>query len=764
MARRSRSTALEDERYAGRVSGDFDVQAAGTSLEELTLSASGTLVDSAMWGTHVPEMSFKAGIAESALTLDVKGSFDQLNPAVVLERKALDGNVNGTVDANLRWRNLAAPVTATAIDVAGRIVLTPSLIGGVQVAGADLEGRYAAETADITRVHVDGPDVTLDASGRLALGRTGTSDLKYRINASDVTEIGRIAGQTGLDGTLALDGTITGNAASLETTGTLNGNGLAYGENKVLDLDSTYAVAVADLDFVNARVQATSDATFLVVGGVELNQLKAKTTYAEKRMEFETTVQQKTRELGATGSVIFHPDHQELHLPALALRTDGIEWRNVPGSEAAIQYRQNEVSIKDLRLANGDQTLAVDGLLILNVANAAPTPGVTGATASLEVHARNIDLAQAEKLALQNRGLSGRLTADATITGNLSAPNVDGKIQIADGGFQAYKYQSLIAEIDYAGNRITLDATLQQAPGVAVTARGSVPMTAFKPAKGVHIAGTPEDTIDLRLQTPSLNLGVIQGFTTVVTQVGGTVEADVRVTGSGSDPHLVGYLEIRDGAFAVPRFGTSYSGLDTRIDLEPDVVRVRRFEILDENGEQLAVAGQLAVHERKVGAVDFTLESENFEIIDNELGDVGVGASLKVTGELTRPKLEGDIRIAAGRLELDRILRLFYDPYSIEALPEVVSAERTEGAASAQDATRQALARAGQGASGGAVPAAAAAARRRPGERLLERRARAPRTHPRQPRGAGPEAAAGRSDPSRDGGHQPHDRGRSRHP
>ncbi len=242
-----------------------------------------------------------------------------------------------------------------------------------------------------------------------------------------------------------------------------------------------------------------------------------------------------------------------------------------------------------------------------------------------------------------------------------------------------------------------------------MTARGTVPTTVFQTAKGAHVAATPEDAIDVRVQTPSLNLGVIQGFTTAVTQVGGTLEADVRITGSGSDPHVVGFIEIRDGAFAVPRFGTSYSGLDTRIDLEPDVVRVRRFEILDENGEQLAVAGQLAVHERQIGAVDFTLESENFEIIDNELGDVGVGMSLKVTGELTRPKLEGDIRVAAGRLELDRILRLFYDPYSVEALPEVVSATRaSEGAGSALDATRQALARAGQGVpAAGAVPATA---------------------------------------------------------
>ena len=43
----------------------------------------------------------------------------------------------------------------------------------------------------------------------------------------------------------------------------------------------------------------------------------------QKRLEFETTVQERTRELAATGSVIFHPDHQELHLPKLALTTAG---------------------------------------------------------------------------------------------------------------------------------------------------------------------------------------------------------------------------------------------------------------------------------------------------------------------------------------------------------------------------------------------------------------------------------------------------------
>jgi autotransporter translocation and assembly factor TamB len=251
--------------------------------------------------------------------------------------------------------------------------------------------------------------------------------------------------------------------------------------------------------------------------------------------------------------------------------------------------------------------------------------------------------------------------------------------------------------VDYTDNRVTLDATLQQAPGVAITAKGAMPTSVFERSTGEHETPTAADAMDVRVQTTNLNLGVVQGFTSVVSDVGGTLSADVHITGSGRDPHAVGYIEIAGGAFSVPRFGTSFSGLDTRIDLDPDVVRVRRFEILDDNGEQLAVAGQLAVHERQVGAVDFTLESKNFEIIDNELGDLGVDTDLKVTGELTRPIVQGNIRIATGRLEVDRIIRLFYDPYRLEALPEVVSADRNAAqAGSAADATRQALARAGQ--------------------------------------------------------------------
>ncbi len=159
---------------------------------------------------------------------------------------------------------------------------------------------------------------------------------------TDITEVGRIAGQERLDGAVVLDGTVTGNAASLETSGTLSGNGLAYGDNKILDLDSKYAVTVADLDFVECPRAGDEHCD---VCRARRRRDQPAHRHDDLRAEAARVRDDGAgagRELAATGNVIFHPDHQELHLPKLALTTQGIEWRNVAGSEAAIQYRQNE--------------------------------------------------------------------------------------------------------------------------------------------------------------------------------------------------------------------------------------------------------------------------------------------------------------------------------------------------------------------------------------------------------------------------------------
>jgi autotransporter translocation and assembly factor TamB len=690
--------AIAKPEYGSRLNATFDVtgslprrpagrREADPSVAEMTLDASGRLTDSEIMGGRLPELSFEAHLADGGLKGRADGRFENFDPSRIASRPDLKGTVTGAVNASFGVKDLSVPLTPDAFTAEGQATLEGSTVGGLRIDSARIDGAFANEVGTVRQFTLAGPDLKGEASGTIALDRASASSLKYRVEAIDVPELAKLAGQEGIGGSATIEGTITGNRASLTTTGTLDGSNISYNENSALDLNSTFTVTVPDLQFARSRVEATTEGTFIKAGALEISQLTATTTYDEKTVAFKTNIKERTRELDAAGTVILHPDHQEIHLPDLAVRTQGVEWRMKPGTEATVKYGQERIELDNVQLVSTEQFLIVDGTIALK--GEAPS-------AALEVTAQNVDLEQLETLLLQNRGFTGRLNANAKVTGTMEAPSVDGHVEIHDGGFQTYKYESLIADIDYVGSQATIDATLTQTPAEKITVTGTAPMSLFRRSTGTeHAPPAAGEGVDLHIKSTALGLGIVQGFTNQVAQVSGTLEADVRITGSGDDPHLQGHVDIKNGAFGLPLGGVSYSGLNTRIDLTPDLAKIQSFQILDEHGEPLSVSGELAVHEKAVGAVNIRLDSDNFEIIDNELGDVGIDSSLRITGELRRPKVEGQVRIEAGRLEVDRILTLFYDPYATESIAEVVSAERVvEGSGSAEEATRQALRRA----------------------------------------------------------------------
>ena len=382
-----------------------------------------------------------------------------------------------------------------------------------------------------------------------------------------------------------------------------------------------------------------------------------------------------------------HPDHQEIHLPSLALRTQGVQWQTAPGSSAAIQYGNNRVQLQGVRLVNGNQSLSVSGTFSL---------GDTPAAEGISVTAQNVDISQLERLAMQNRGFTGTLNANAMIAGTAKAPDVKGHIDIQNGGFQQFKYQSFSVDGGYQNQIATIDARLVQQPGVELTAKGTTPLTALQPnPPGVsgHVAASGSDQVNVHVKSTNIGLGIVQGFTNQVSNVTGTVQADMTVTGSGRDPHLTGYVAIDNAAFAVPQAGTHFSGLTTRIELEPDRIHVPRLQIADTHGSPMTIEGDLAVHATSVGAVNVSVQSHDFKLVDNELGKIAVDTNLRLTGDLRNPRLEGDVQLPADRLELDKVLLMMSSPYSTQELPDVVSAE--DAATSdkgAEQATKDALA------------------------------------------------------------------------
>jgi translocation and assembly module TamB len=292
----------------------------------------------------------------------------------------------------------------------------------------------------------------------------------------------------------------------------------------------------------------------------------------------------------------------------------------------------------------------------------------------LKVTLTNVDLASVDALLLRPPQLTGTLNATATLSGTAAAPDVKGDFRVDKGGFQQYRYDSFGGTVNYAGVGLTLDTKLQQNPTTYLTAKGYVPTALFKGAastadrKAAHGAPVPTaDRIDLHIESTPIDLGVVQGFTTSLSKVTGTVQAKIDVTGSAADPHPTGVVSVANAGFTVDPTGVSYTNLQGKIDLQPDKVHIDNITVLDNHQSALSITGDVAVHELSVSGVELFVTATDFKVIDNQLGNVRVNTNLEIVGELRAPRIEGDFGISTGQVDLDRILALASDSaYSTE--------------------------------------------------------------------------------------------------
>jgi autotransporter translocation and assembly factor TamB len=250
------------------------------------------------------------------------------------------------------------------------------------------------------------------------------------------------------------------------------------------------------------------------------------------------------------------------------------------------------------------------------------------------------------------------LNATAAVTsetaqGSAATPQVKADFSIQKGGFRKFQYDSFGGTINYTGKTMVLDTKLQQNPTTWIGVKGSVPAALFS-----STGSRSNEPIDLSIDSTPIDAGLVQGFTTSLTNVTGTLEAHVRVVGSAADPHPNGTITVQKAAFTLEPNGVPYSGLDGKIDLQPDRIHIEEIRVLDNQNKPLTVTGDLAIHEFELGGLSIAVKAADFKVIDNKLGNVRVNTDLRLTGEMKAPRIEGDLGVTTGVVNLDPVLDL----------------------------------------------------------------------------------------------------------
>ena len=667
VGREFKVNALATDRYRSDINahvvakGVQDLQARTAGPAAMNVDASGTITDTTVMSGRIPRLDFTAKMAQDTAHVTADGSFAGFDPAAASGNAKLKGEVGGALNVDATFANVSKGVTPESVEASAKVSLEPSTIGGLEIARANIDGDYRQSTGDIRALEIVGRDINVNGSGTLALNDTGQSNFKLHADSPSLATIGRLVDQP-LTGIAKIDATITGNRRELQASGNFTGDDVKYGDNGALTASSDFTAKLPELNAADASVSATTRATFVTLGGQNVNELQAKTGYNRKNVDFDASARQPQRSLAVAGALALHPDHQEVHLRNLALQSQGVSWQLASGVQPAIQYGGNAVAVKDLRLVNGDQQITADG-----------TFGRPGD--ALRVVMTNIDVSTVDALLLRPPQLSGRLDATSTIGGTKADPTVDTEFAINQGGFRQFRYDSFKGTVKYDGAGVDLDTRLQQNPTTWLEAKGRAPMALFN---GTSANST--EKVDLHVDSSPIDLGIVQGFTTALTNVKGTLEAHLAVTGTAADPNPNGAITIQQAAFNLEPTGVSYTDLEGRIDLKPDRIHIDQIKLLDNQGKPLTVTGDLAVNELKLGGVSVKLTADDFKVIDNKMGNVRIKSDVALTGDLGAPRIEGSVGVTTGRIDLDPILA--------QAGTSAYATQKTEYGATAPDDAR----------------------------------------------------------------------------
>jgi autotransporter translocation and assembly factor TamB len=659
--------SVSGDEFASRMTGVLTVDGAGTTLDTLQLDAQADLEPSQLFMAEVGAGHATAHIANRELTAAFTGAVSKVEAARVTGRQDLAGAVGGTVDLQATLTALGAPFSMQSLSGRATVTLEPSSIGPLAFDRAHLEASLAGGEAEVAMFEAVGPRLAATATGRVSLTDTGTSDLKYDVSMTRLSDLGPLVGRA-LDGRVQIEGGLTGNRTRLASTGRATFSGLAVeGAFDALTLNATFDAQVPDLDVRALTASVKAESTLFTVGGRTIPQLEATVDVANDRYKFETTATETGRTITAAGELVTSGGGREVTVNRLAFVTGPATWTLADDGPVQVNYDPaGRITIpRPITLVNNGQQLSAEGTLALNDAT----------TGSMDVYVAGVNLTELGALMLSPRQLAGTLSGDARITGGPSTRSVVGNIKVLAGIVDGYAFQSFDTLLDYRGNEAKVASILIQSPGSTLEATGIVP---FALDRGV----LTDRPLTFDVTSAGIDLAVLEAANTGLVNAAGQLVLDVHITGTGTAPVGRGTIKVAQGAFTVAATGVRYTDATIDATVEGEELQVARLLVRDGDRDALEGSGRIRLENRAIRDIDFVARGDDFTVLDNELGRLSVDANLTLTGTLGAPKVAGDVRLHSGRLEVDQILDRFgAAPYESISQPPQAQAAPPAGTA-----------------------------------------------------------------------------------
>ena len=238
----------------------------------------------------------------------------------------MKGTVAGIARRRRDRRRTSRPASRrTACRPTARSTLEPSTIGGLEITRASLDGSLSRLDRRHPRARHHRPRRQRQGSGTLALNDTGQSNLNVHADSPSLAEIGKLVDQP-LD--RHRQDRRDGDRQQARAEGVRHARRRRREVRRQRRADGVEHVhrggAGADGRRRQRRRRHARDVRLGRRPGDQRARRRRRPT-SRSSVDFDATAKQPQRSLGAAGSLVLHPDHQEVHLQQLGAADAGAD-------------------------------------------------------------------------------------------------------------------------------------------------------------------------------------------------------------------------------------------------------------------------------------------------------------------------------------------------------------------------------------------------------------------------------------------------------
>jgi len=597
------------------------------------------------------------GQEEKRLVLHADVGADELDPGRLLADERLNGALSLSLQAEA---DIFLDGSGPSVKGYGIGRLKRSAAGSAVIDGAEFDLRWQDGRLRLAPVFLDVAVASGIAEGEIDFQkRTWDLDLSARI--ADIAKFREkvtpffpdLDTEASLGGSVAADAGFRGSWKHPRIEASLEGKGLRYGPHRLAEA----SLSVESTGTLNdGRLELALEASGAEIENRRIDRIKTAATVTRDQIEANLAADlPEGIHIVAKGSVApWIEPVRGITLTKAGLSGKGVSVNNE--GPIRLTFYPKGIEIKSLRLASGDARFWAAGAVTADRVD------------ELTIGVSALNLSRIGQFFSEPPPADGIAAGTLTVSGALSAPKIEGRLQVVQGRAGGLSPLELECDISLVQETLNVEATLRGPAGERASAGGSIPVRlSLLPVS----AGWAPGELNMTASAENWRLSALSVPLPGKAKPEGRLNLSVRLAGTAASPAAVFDATVSDGSVLLPGKGQERIGFSS-LALTADC-RGGKAEIQAEmRREDLVLAGMEGTLPVKfsLDPVLFSPAPDGLEAkifadgfrasafpIPARFGvdlDGRLNADLRLSGALSAPEVNGTLALEEGRLVLPR--------------------------------------------------------------------------------------------------------------